>query len=42
MTAPSQAYPEVRGRCPKPFREGTRGMPAATLAEALWGFRDGG
>ena len=31
-----------RGRRPNAFRGGTRGMSAATLLQALWGFRQGG
>src|SRR6516162_8433479 len=30
-----------RGRRPKAFREGTRGMWAAALPQSLWGFRHG-
>src|SRR5580693_313725 len=37
IPAPLMIYPPVlRGRCPKPFREGTRGVWQA--ARGLWGF----
>src|SRR5262249_17908443 len=32
--------PDIAPR-PKPFTEGTRGMGAAALPQALWGFRRG-